>query len=225
MSIFGELERFLADLYPNRVPITIAVVIAAVFAAWFAYNRGWHLPLLRHKLATALIAVALLAVAIPAGNYLFSPLWERSTVVEASPITATDAGGGAITGLTATPTDARIVSQGEVSGADDFHFGEGTALLIETGPGQYVLRFEEFSVRNGPDLFVYLSPGAEGYEDGAINLGELKATDGAFNYEIPADVDISQFRSAVVWCKRFAVEFASAPLEPVQPGGSQFPLA
>ena len=51
----------------------------------------------------------------------------------------------------------RLVSSGPLSGADDFHYAEGTAQLIETTPGVYVLRLEEFSVRNGPDLFVYLT--------------------------------------------------------------------
>jgi hypothetical protein len=104
-----------------------------------------------------------------------------------------------------------VIRIGEFHGADEFHFGSGQALLIETEPGIYVLRFENFSVQNGPDLFVYLSPSAEGYADGAIKLGGLKATDGAFNYEIPAGTDISQFQSAIVWCDAFAVLFATAP--------------
>ena len=48
-----------------------------------------------------------------------------------------------------------------------------------------------------------------------MNLGGLRATDGAFNYEIPADVDVSQFESAVVWCKQFSVLFGTAPLTAV----------
>ena len=98
------------------------------------------------------------------------------------------------------------------SGADDFHFGEGNALLIETEPGVYTLRFEEFSVRNGPDLLVYLASD-ENSVDGAINLGELKATDGAFNYEVPAGTDVAQYQYAIVWCRQFEVLFASAPLD------------
>ena len=103
-------------------------------------------------------------------------------------------------------------ASGEFRGADDFHFGRGQALLIETAPGQYTLRFEDFSVRNGPDLFVYLSPDADDYTDDSLELGVLKATDGAFNYEVPAGTDVSQFKSAVVWCKPFGVLFAVAPL-------------
>jgi len=41
----------------------------------------------------------------------------------------------------------------------------------------------------------------------------LKATDGAFNYEIPAGVELEHLRYAMVWCDAFAVLFASAPLE------------
>jgi hypothetical protein len=101
-------------------------------------------------------------------------------------------------------------------GADDFHFGRGEAQLIETAPGVFTLRFEDFSVRNGPDLFVYLTPDPSGESiDGAINLGGLKATDGAFNYEVPPGTDVSQFASAIVWCRQFATLFAIAELVPV----------
>ncbi|HUF53127.1 MAG TPA: DM13 domain-containing protein [Dehalococcoidia bacterium] len=106
-----------------------------------------------------------------------------------------------------------VVQQGIFEGADDFHFGEGTALLIETAPGAYTLRFEDFSVRNGPDLFVVLSPSSEGYDEGSLNLGGLRGTDGAFNYDVPAGTDISQFSSAVVWCRLADVTFATATFE------------
>jgi hypothetical protein len=107
-----------------------------------------------------------------------------------------------------------VVAAGTFRGADEFHFGEGTASIIETGPGQFSLRFEAFSVRNGPDLYVYLSPDSAGYTEGALELGTLKATDGAFSYELPAGFDPSTFASAVIWCKQFAVQFAVAPFEP-----------
>jgi hypothetical protein len=56
-------------------------------------------------------------------------------------------------------------------GADEFHFGKGTARLIEPAPGVFTVRLEDFAVRNGPDLFVYLSPSADGYTDGVVELG------------------------------------------------------
>ena len=109
-------------------------------------------------------------------------------------------------------TPAPLDLAGTFRGADDFHFGRGTARLIETEPGRYVLRFEDFSVRNGPDLFVYLSPDPAGYATDAIELGRLRATDGSFNTPVPDGVDAAAARSVVIWCKEFAVLFAVAPL-------------
>jgi hypothetical protein len=99
-------------------------------------------------------------------------------------------------------------------GEDEFHFGRGTALLIETEPGRYVVRLEDFEVRNGPDLYVYLSPVPDGYADEAIELGRLKADKGSQNYDVPAGADVGRVRSVVIWCKQFAVQFAVATLHP-----------
>lgn len=96
--------------------------------------------------------------------------------------------------------------------ADDFHFARGKAILSETDSGRYVLRLEDFSVRNGPDLYVYLSPGPTGRVDEALNLGRLKATDGAFNYDMPPSIDPRQIKSVLVWCRQFGVLFGSAQL-------------
>ncbi len=76
------------------------------------------------------------------------------------------------------------------------------------------MRFEDFAVRNGPDLYVYLSPRADGYAKGAIELGRLRATDGSFNTKVPDGTDVSGAKSVVVWCKQFSVLFAVARFEP-----------
>lgn len=239
MSFFGDLEEFVTALYPYRWPIAAGAAVMFLATVALILHRGWNRIVWRHKLATAAVLVPLLALAIPAGWYTLSPLWQRTYLEEASPLAV--AVGGAVSDAdsalappaappsdtapdapaapvapAATPFAPHVTHEGEFRGADDFHFGRGRALIVETAPGEYALRFEEFSVRNGPDLFVYLSPDADGYADGAINLGRLKATDGAFNYEVPAEVDASKFRSAVVWCRRFSVLFAVAPLAGVQ---------
>lgn len=234
-SEFGRIEEFFSDYVYPAWPVWTAVAIAAIGGAlYISYRRDWHGLAWRHRLLSAAVAVVILAAGIPTGYYLASPLFERSLACEASPLAGSGAGSDeceeqvvavehetpAATDAptaTAAPTpepsfEARLSHRGEFHGADDFHFGNGKALLIETAPGQYILRFEEFSVRNGPDLFVYLSDDPEGYGDGPLELGTLKATDGAFNYEVPAGTDISRFKSALVWCKQFAVLFAVAPL-------------
>ncbi len=237
----GRLEEFFSEvIYPVWPLWAVGGIIFIAAALYIAYRRGWHRIARRHPVLTAAAAAVLLAVSIPAGYYLVSPLFDRSLACEASPLSGAGAGSekcedkivaaeDSTPAATAAPTDApaatvaptpeptfeaRVTHQGEFHGADDFHFGRGKALLIETASGQYVLRFEEFSVRNGPDLHVYLSTNPEGYGEDPLELGTLKATDGAFNYDIPPGTDISRFKGALVWCKQFSVLFATAPLTP-----------
>ena len=215
LSIFGELETFIADdLYPYRYVITPILIAVAVGLLFIAYRRGVHLVLWRHRLVTAVVGVPVLVVAVVAGNYLLSPLWERSFLEEDSPLTGrVDVPGEAADDGAVAMVFPRLALKGMFEGADDFHFGRGDALIVETAKDTRVLRFENFSVRNGPDLYVYLSKDASGKKvEEALNLGRLKATDGAFNYEIPAGIDLAGVKSVVVWCRQFDVLFAVAPL-------------
>lgn len=227
MEIFGELERlFATSLYPLRVPIAIGLAIGFVALVVVARRRGWFAAARRHPGRTgALLAVALV-VGGPLAWYLGSPLFIRTVLEEPAPSAPAASPGPGATAAPATPAPATAappasdqpepssaVRRGEFQGADDFHFGSGTALLIEAEPGSWVVRFEDFSVRNGPDLYVYLSPDPEGYVDGAVELGTLRATDGSFNTAVPAGTGVSGTRSVVIWCKAFAVQFAHATLE------------
>jgi hypothetical protein len=229
MEFLGELERaFATSLYPLRVPIGIGLLVGLVGLVLFARRRGWFAAARRHPGRTTVLAITLLAVGLPVGWYLGSPLFIRTALVEPAPSVAPSAGPSAAvpTAAVATPGPTEAASPapittapplapertGQFTGADEFHFGRGTARLIETEPGVWIVRFEDFSVRNGPDLFVYLSPDADGYADGAVELGRLKATDGAFNTAVPAGTDVTDLRSVVIWCKQFAVQFAVAPL-------------
>lgn len=88
---------------------------------------------------------------------------------------------------------------------------EGTALVLNDGTEQRFLRFEDFSADNGPDLNVYLTVGGD-VDAGFVDLGDLKGNIGSQNYEIPTDVDLAEFDTVVIWCVRFGVGFAEAPL-------------
>ena len=43
-----------------------------------------------------------------------------------------------------------------------------------------------------------------------IHLGALKGNVGNQNYDIPADVDLSEYRSVVIYCVPFHVVFSTA---------------
>ena len=199
MEFIGDLERaFATSIYPNRIPIAIGLGLAALALARTAIVRRWDLVARGHPGRKALVAISLLAVALPLAWYLGSPLFISTSVDEAAP--------------TAPAADGRGRS-GAFSGADEFHFGRGTARIVEAGAGgAATLRLEDFAVRNGPDLYVYLSPSADGYADGAIELGQLKADKGNQNYDIPAGTDLDSVRSVVISCRQFSVQFAAAPL-------------
>lgn len=107
------------------------------------------------------------------------------------------------------------LSMGNFMGLDDFHQGEGVATIYQLPDGQHVLRFESFNVTNGPDLHVLLSTSADPFADlgDYVDLGMLKGNMGNQNYPIPADVDVSQYQSVVIYCLPFHVNFASATLQ------------
>jgi Electron transfer DM13 len=224
-------RTFFDALYDQRVAVAIGSFVAATAAAIVAWRRGWFGAARRHPGRTGALVAAALAVGPPLTWYLASPIWIRTSLVEAAPTAAPSivptpapSVAPAPTGpptleprpsATSAPTATLFVpttnATGEFSGTDEFHFGRGTASLIEVEPGRYHLRLEDFSVRNGPDLYVYLSTAAGDYADDSLELGRLKATDGSFGYDLPKGTDISAFRSAIIWCKQFSHLFAVAP--------------
>ena len=99
------------------------------------------------------------------------------------------------------------------------HATTGAAIVLRRPAGRLVLRLERLTTSNGPDLRVYLShvPASSdlhAYRTGFIDLGALRGNRGNQNYAIPAGTDLSVFKSAVIWCRRFAVGFGVAPLSP-----------
>jgi len=246
MTWIGDLGSALLGWgYENRIALVLAGVVATVAILLVARRRGWLAAIGRHPLRAAAALVPILAIALPVGWYLGSPLVLSSTIDEPAPIVgvaaseaparpaavATPATPAAPAGPSATaarpsasPRTAAAPSvgpafaaAGPVTGSDEFHFGRGTARLVETAPGTYVVRLEDFAVRNGPDLYVYLSPDATGYSKDAIELGRLKADTGNQNYPVPAGAleDPGQAASVVIWCKQFSHLFATAPLAQV----------
>jgi hypothetical protein len=100
------------------------------------------------------------------------------------------------------------------------HETRGTASVHDLGGGRRVLRLTDFATSNGPDVRVYLvaaqdaSDNATVTKAGYIELGKLKGNQGDQNYEIPAGADLTRYRAVTIWCHRFAVNFATAPLTP-----------
>jgi hypothetical protein len=112
------------------------------------------------------------------------------------------------------------LASGSFTQIDALHGAAGSATIYRLPEGNLVLRLENFDAQNGPDLRVGLSGhpmprnNAELNEGGYVELAVLKANQGNQNYELPADLDPSAFKSAVIYCKAFSVVFSTAELVP-----------
>lgn len=101
------------------------------------------------------------------------------------------------------------------------HETKGTAAVHQLGGGRRVLRLTDFATSNGPDVRVYLIAASDASDDetvtksGYLELGKLKGNQGDQNYEIPAGTDLTKYHAVTIWCARFNVNFATAPLTPV----------
>jgi hypothetical protein len=176
--------------------------------------------LLRRPITWVVVSVVVIGAAI--GLYLFQPwkLFTHSRIDEAAPVAAAPAAPAPATpGATTTASPQprnEVLAQGQFVTQE--HPTSGTVQLIRLADGSRVLRLENFTTSDGPDVHVWLSDAPAGgpdggYDDGRyVKLGKMKATEGNQNYPIPADAKLDGLRSAVIWCDRFNVAFGSAPL-------------
>ena len=158
----------------------------------------------------ALVLLAGFGVAMAA----FQPwkVFVDSVVVEAAPTAPSDAGSG-------TAAEPVVLATGSFISHE--HETTGSVSVLQLADGSRVLRLEDLSTSNGPDLKLWLTdaPVIEGtdgwrvFDDGArADLGALKGNVGSQNYSIPADVDLAQLTSVSIWCDRFDVSFGAAAL-------------
>jgi hypothetical protein len=87
----------------------------------------------------------------------------------------------------------------------------GQAKIFLTND-QYMLKLENFSTTNGPDLKVYLSKAASPLN--FISLGDLKSTNGNQVYQINGAPDFSKYRFVLIHCERYNHLYGSAELAP-----------
>ena len=116
---------------------------------------------------------------------------------------------------TASAANSQVASGQFHSGA---HETKGVATVFQLADGKKTLRLTNFTTSNGPDVHVYLVAAADAKDNasvtnaGFVDLGSLKGNIGDQNYELPANADLAKYRAVTIWCKRFSVNFGTAPL-------------
>lgn len=133
-------------------------------------------------------------------------LFVNAKVNEGMPTANAAASGGA----------GKILASGNFH--DVAHKGVGTATIYQLADGTRVLRFTNFETSNGPDVHVYLVAANDASDSdtvkkaGFAEIGSLKGNIGDQNYQLSADLDLSKYHAVTIWCQRFGVNFATAPL-------------
>ena len=166
-----------------------------------------------------LVAIPLLAL----GWWLGSPLFLNKTVNEEFPTNSTvvqdpqngDENSQNVSNGAEGSSSVVSLKSGEFMDEDRLHRGSGTATIYNLGDDAHTLRLENFDVTNGPDLFVLLLKDPEGRDkdQGYVDLGRLKGNRGNQNYEIPFDIDPSEYNSVMIYCRAFSVIFSIAELD------------
>ncbi|MBA3259382.1 MAG: DM13 domain-containing protein [Gemmatimonadales bacterium] len=100
--------------------------------------------------------------------------------------------------------------KGTLQGAEG-HEAAGAFEIHGAGAERHVRLGSDFKVERGPDVHVVLSRGPK-VSDGDLYLGQVKRFSGASDYAVPANADLASYTHLVLWCKKYSVAMARAPL-------------
>ncbi|MGB3692542.1 MAG: DM13 domain-containing protein [Spirulinaceae cyanobacterium] len=113
----------------------------------------------------------------------------------------------------ASPSELQATASGNFVEAE--HPTAGIATIVNEDGKNYLQFDDNFKSDDGPDLFVLLhkSEVPETYkEEDYVSLGELQSTNGSQRYEIPDSVNLADYQSTVIWCRKFDATFGYATL-------------
>jgi hypothetical protein len=126
------------------------------------------------------------------------------------------------TAMQPTPVlpDASPILNGSFDGMDLIRAAKGDVTVYRSADGALLLRFDNFSVTNGPSLQVYLSANPEptGGSDldqpgvSRFPVGVLEGSVGNQHYTIPRDLNVERYRTVVIFSEALQLIYAIAPL-------------
>lgn len=223
------LARRVLGPRPSRLPAWLrlvavpAVAGAVVLAFWLGGGK------LTNNFAASLVLTAVLVGAVGLASLVAALRYRQFAIpVLATFVLSSGAIGGYLAWsslrdkvvdervIVAAPaaTDAAGIPVDLASGSFESgaHKTGGRAAIVELPDGRRFLTLTEFETDPGPDLRVYVAPGADGDVTDATDVGELKGNIGDQQYELPAGLDVTALGSIVIWCRAFSVSFGAATL-------------
>jgi hypothetical protein len=153
------------------------------------------------------VVISLVVIVLIVAWYAFIP--ERLVVNERADEAVPAASAGSLAALASGPFHGIA------------HETKGTATVFQDSNGNRILRLSNFSTSNGPDVHVYMVAAENAYDAGTvehagfIDLGNIKGSIGDQGYTL-GRLDLSRCRAVSIWCKRFSVNFGTAPMKSVE---------
>ncbi|MEP5762252.1 MAG: DM13 domain-containing protein [Litoreibacter sp.] len=90
------------------------------------------------------------------------------------------------------------------------HVTSGRAEVVKKDGGSIVELMSDFKFDGAPDPKIAL--GNDGKYDPATLSGLLKSNSGASSYNLPAGINPDDYNEVWIWCEKFNVGLAIAPL-------------
>jgi hypothetical protein len=192
-------------------PVTIVIVIAGLVVAAGLISNDFRIARAATGIWFAIVVIAAVLI------------WRRAPqlrlpVAAVALVTVVLAGGyTALTTLRDKTVDEAIASGAtELQGMFETrsHTTSGTAKVIDGEGASRVLALVDFKTDPGPDLFVYVRRGhVKGTDiDGMTRVASLKGNVGNQQYTLPANLDLGDAATVVIWCRVFSVPFGAAQL-------------
>lgn len=107
-----------------------------------------------------------------------------------------------------------VLASGRFVTVEQDHPTNGTARIVRENGTNYLEFDGAFTTAQGPDVTVLLhrknTVGVKLNEADYITLASLKSFNGAQRYELPESVNINDYQSVVIWCRKFNVSFGYA---------------
>ena len=123
----------------------------------------------------------------------------------------------------ATPVlpSAQVLRTGDFSDLDALRTASGKITLYRSADQSLLLRFDDFQVTNAPQLTVYLSaspqPQVSADLDGAgfsrFPVGALKGSKGNQQFTIPKELNLSRYKSVVIYSDALQLIYAYATFQ------------
>jgi hypothetical protein len=114
--------------------------------------------------------------------------------------------------------DAQAIYSAAFANLDELRQAAGSVVIYRSADGSLLLRFDNFSVTNAPQLTVYLTGSTQPLVPADLNsngvsgfpVGLVKGTKGNQQFNIPKELNLAKYKSVVIFSDALQLIYAFA---------------